>query len=268
MPARITVTALLAYRRCPRLYWLTEVLGVDEMGDPAPAAGPGRESGRLLPPRTWGNISHRAMELAAGPDEAAILAAVRGALREAPLGPGPMQDELRRRLAASVRDFWASGPGKRLAAARQSFREMPFVLAMDGAELGGVMDLVFQGADGQWEVLDYKTSAPAPARQGDAPPTGGQAVASPAPEAAAEYELQLGLYAVAASRWLGRPVRRWTVYFLGGPVRLERTVGPDDLARVEGVAREALARLAGRQFGRTTSGTCSHCRFLRLCEGG
>jgi ATP-dependent helicase/nuclease subunit A len=268
MPARITVTALLAYRRCPRLYWLTEVLGVDEMGDPAPAAGPGRESGRLLPPRTWGNISHRAMELAAGPDEAAILAAVRGALREAPLGPGPMQDELRRRLAASVRDFWASGPGKRLAAARQSFREMPFVLAMDGAELGGVMDLVFQGADGQWEVLDYKTSAPAPARQGDAPPTGGQAVASPAPEAAAEYELQLGLYAVAASRWLGRPVRRWTVYFLGGPVRLERTVGPDDLARVEDVAREALARLAGRQFGRTTSGTCSHCRFLRLCEGG
>jgi hypothetical protein len=224
-PARITVTALLAYRRCPKSYWLTEVLGVDEMGEPAPAARPGRESGRLLPPRTWGKVSHRAMELAAGPDEAAILAAVRGALREAPLGPGPMQDELRRRLAASVRDFWASRPGKRLAAARQSFREMPFVLAMDAAELRGVMDLVFQGADGQWEVLDYKTSAPA-------------------------------------------PVRRWTVYFLGAGQPVERTVGPDDLARVEGVAREALAGIAGREFGRTTSGTCPHCRFLRLCEGG
>jgi ATP-dependent helicase/nuclease subunit A len=284
-PARITVTALLAYRRCPRLYWLTEVLGVDEMGEPAPAAGGTAESGRLLPSRTWGKVSHRAMELAAGPDEAAILAAVRGALREAPVGPGPIQDELRRRLAASVRDFWASGPGKRLAAARQSFREMPLVLAMNGAELRGVMDLVFQGDDGQWEVLDYKTSAPAPeaapARQpatarpvavpgGDAAGHGtacGRArVASPA--AAAEYELQLGLYALAASRWLGCPVRRWTVYFLGGPVRLERTVGPDDLARVEGVAREALAGIAGRQFGRTASGTCSHCRFLRLCEGG
>jgi ATP-dependent exoDNAse (exonuclease V) beta subunit len=193
------------------------------------------------------------MELAAGPDPAAIAVAVDGAMREAPLGPGPMQDELRRRLAASVRDFWASGPGKRLAAARQAFREMPFVLAMDAAELRGVMDLVFQGADGQWEVLDYKTSAPAP---------------EAALAAAAEYQWQLGLYAVAASRWLGRPVRRWTVYFLGGPVRLERTVGPDDLARVEGIARETLAGIAGRQFGRTTSGTCSHCRFLRLCEGG
>ena len=250
-PARITVTALLAYRRCPKLYWLTEVLGVDEMGEPAPVARPGRESGRLLSPRTWGKVSHRAMELAAGPDEAAILAAVRGALRETPPGPGSMQDELRRRLAASVRGFWASGPGKRLAAARQSFREMPFVLAMDGAELRGVMDLVFQGADGLWEVLDYKTSAPAPARA-----------------AAAEYEWQLGLYAVAASRWLGRPVRRWTVYFLGAGQPVERTVGPDDLARVEDVAREALAGIAGRQFGRTTSGTCSHCRFLRLCEAG
>jgi ATP-dependent helicase/nuclease subunit A len=252
-PARITVTALLAYRRCPKLYWLTEVLGADEMGEPAPAARPGWESGRLLPPKTWGKVSHRAMELAAGPDPAAIAVAVDGAMREAPLGPGPMQDELRRRLAASVRDFWASGPGKRLAAARQAFREMPFVLAMDAAELRGVMDLVFQGADGQWEVLDYKTSAPAP---------------EAALAAAAEYQWQLGLYAVAASRWLGRPVRRWTVYFLGGPVRLERTVGPDDLARVEGIARETLAGIAGRQFGRTTSGTCSHCRFLRLCEGG
>jgi hypothetical protein len=269
-PARITVTALLAYRRCPKLYWLTAVLGVDVIGEPAPAAGPGRESGRLLPPRTWGKVSHRAMELAAGPDEAAILAAVRGALREAPLGPGPMQDELRRRLAASVRGFWASEPGQRLAGARQSFREMPFVLAVDATEVRGVMDLVFQGADGQWEVLDYKTSAPA--RQGDAPPTGGQAVASPAPEAAAaaaaEYQWQLGLYAVAASRWLGRPVRRWTVYFLDAGRPAERTVGPDDLARAEDVAREVLAGIAGRQFGRTSSGMCSHCRFLRLCEGG
>jgi RecB family exonuclease len=130
---------------------------------------------------------------------------------------------------------------------------MPLVLAMDTAELRGVMDLVFQGADGQWEVLDYKTSAPG-GRQWQ--------------PAAAEYQWQLGLYAVAASRWLGRPVRRWTVYFLGAGQPVERTVGPDDLARVEGVAREALAGIAGRQFGRTASGTCSHCRFLRLCEGG
>ena len=147
--------------------------------------------------------------------------------------------------------MWASGPGKRLAAARQSFREMPLVLAMDGAELRGVMDLVFEGADGQWEVLDYKTSAPAPVRA-----------------AAAEYQWQLGLYAVAASRWLGHPVRRWTVYFLGTGQPVERTVGPDDLALAEDVAREALAGIAGRQFGRASSRTCPHCRFRRLCEGG
>jgi ATP-dependent helicase/nuclease subunit A len=265
-PAQITATALATYRRCPAAYWWSEVLGVDEP-QPPDRAGPGAagkvradagrpkakgaraEVGQRLSPRQWGRLSHRAMELAVSPDAASVAAAVDGALREA--AAAPAQKELRERLAAVVRDFWAGSVGKRVAAARRVHRELPFVLAMGETEIRGVMDLVFENADGQWEVLDYKSAAPAPER---------------AEQAAKEHELQLGLYALAAGKWLGRPVRQWTVYFLDAARPVEHEVTFESLTAVETSVREALSGIAARRFTheRITE-VCKICRFQPLC---
>jgi ATP-dependent helicase/nuclease subunit A len=267
-PTRITATALATYRRCPAAYWWSEVLGVDEP-QPSPAAGPGPvDKGRpaaararrkaaaagasdRIAPRDWGRLSHRAMELAVAPDAASLAAAVNGAIREIAPGPASTQDELRVRLTAVVQQFWAGDIGRRVAAARQTHRELPFVLAMDDSEIRGVMDLVFQNADGQWEVLDYKAAAPAPQR---------------AEQAAEEYGLQLGLYALAAGKWLRRPVRRWTVCFLDAARPLERELTSADLKAVEAAAGEALAAIAsGRFAAERQTEACERCRFQSLC---
>jgi ATP-dependent helicase/nuclease subunit A len=263
-PAQITATALATYRRCPAEYGWSEVLGVDEPQPAAGAAGKGNgdagrsaaraaraETQQRLSPRQWGRLSHRALELAVSPDAASIAAAVDGAIREAAVGPASTQGPLRERLAAVVQRFWADEPGKRVAAARRAYRELPFVLALGESEVRGVMDLLFENADGQWEVLDYKAAAPVPQR---------------AQQAAAEYELQLGLYALAAGKWLGRPVRRWTVYFLDAAGPIEHNVTSGSLKAVETAAREALAGIAARRFEHDChTEVCSICRFQPLC---
>ena len=262
-PAQITATALAKYRRCPAEYWWSEVLGIDAP-QPAPDAGSGPVAkGRTdaekakavglprLSPRDWGRLSHRALELAVSPDAAGIRAAVDGAIRETPLGPASAPGELRERLAALVRNFWASGPGRRVAAARQAHREVPFVMSLAESEIRGVMDLVFENADGQWEVLDYKAGGTAP--QG-------------VEQAAAEHKLQLGLYALAAGKWLGRPVQQWTVYFLDIDRPVEHAVTSGSLIAVETAVKEALTGIvAGRFTHKQATEVCTFCRFQPLC---
>jgi len=250
-PPRVTVSALVRYERCPAGYRWAEVLGVEE---PEPAA----QSPERLSARAWGIVSHRAMELARSPDEETARRVVAGALREAPvpvaggrIGPAgdDRADELHRRLAASVAAFWASPLGWRVARAHRAYREMPFVMQVGGAEVGGTVDLVFEGADGQWEVVDYKTSAPTA-------------------DAAEEHEFQLGLYALAASRWIGRPVDRWSVYFLGSGLAVERPVAPADFKRIEARAQAALEGIVAGRFehagGRRED--CGDCQLTLLCE--
>ncbi|HUU10517.1 MAG TPA: UvrD-helicase domain-containing protein [Phycisphaerae bacterium] len=250
-PARLTVTALATYRRCPRLYEWRHVLGVDQPGP--------REGG--LSAQQWGTICHRALELAPGGDDTAIGAAADEALREAQVAPDG-RDAIRARLVASVGGFWASPVGRRVAGARQAVREMPFVLALGETEVRGTIDLLFEGADGEWEVVDYKSSAKPHADDGpDAP-----------------YDLQLGLYALAAGRWLGRNVGRTSVYYVGSGEAQERPVSASDLAGAAAGAEEALAGITAGHFILATGASehynslskrlCARCGHHVLCHSG
>jgi ATP-dependent helicase/nuclease subunit A len=245
-PVRITATAIETYRHCPALYWWSEVLGVREPEPPVLS-----EIG--LSAMAWGVLGHRALELATSPDDAVVRAAVESSFRETPVASRTSEGRLRERLTAAIRGFWESPIGKRAAGARRVFREMPFVLALDGTEIRGKMDLLFEGADGRWEVVDYKSSVVA---------------AEAAAERAEEYELQLGVYALAASRWLGQPVSRRSVFFLGSGVGASRDLGLADVGRIEEAARRALAGIAAGQYERETIERCRACRHKRLCETG
>jgi ATP-dependent helicase/nuclease subunit A len=241
-PRRITATAMESYRRCPALYRWSEVFGLSEPEPPEPRAG--------LSPRDYGVLSHRAMELAGSPDAETVRRAVEGALREV-AAAGPAPDDLRRRLTDSVRAFWASPLGRRVAASRRPTREMPMLLRLDETEIRGTIDLVFEGTDGRWELVDYKTSGPSEKE---------------AETDAARYELQLGLYALAAGRWLGRPIGQWSIHFLGSAVTVEREVAPADLRRIEEMARQVLAGITAGRFECADPKRCASCRYTRLCR--
>ena len=130
-------------------------------------------------------------------------------LERVPLSEARDVDDLARRLAPRhfddsgpaaeeaarlVRHFLASDRAVQLADARQVHRELEFLLAWPPHAAGpvtmsleGVIDCLYQGRDGAWHVLDYKTN---------------RVTEQTLAEVAAGYQLQLYVYAAAAEQSL------------------------------------------------------------------
>jgi ATP-dependent exoDNAse (exonuclease V) beta subunit len=117
--------------------------------------------------------------------------------------------------------FVASPAGRRLADAAAEHREVEFLLAWPlagsnggGSHIRGYIDCLYQLADGQWRLADYKTD---------------DITAADVPRFAERYEMQLYVYAMAAERALGRPPVELTLHFLRPGV--EHTFPWNDIAR-------------------------------------
>jgi ATP-dependent exoDNAse (exonuclease V) beta subunit len=65
--------------------------------------------------------------------------------------------------------------------------------------LQGFIDCLYQDAVGKWHLLDYKTN---------------QTSAEDAVSLAAQFELQMGVYALAVEQILRQPPQELTVHFL------------------------------------------------------
>jgi ATP-dependent helicase/nuclease subunit A len=118
-----------------------------------------------------------------------------------------------------VSNLLASPLHRELAGARQMFRELEFLLRWPAPErpatafiqgaastrgrfvtISGTIDCLMQTADGLWVIIDYKTGARGAADGEDL--------------LLARYEIQLGLYALAAREILGGFPARVEVVFL------------------------------------------------------
>lgn len=124
------------------------------------------------------------------------------------------------RLAAR---FEASLWGQRAAAAARIEREQTFLVSLDGRLLRGQIDLWFEH-DGEVVLIDYKTDQVKPAE---------------VPLRAAEYELQLRLYALALEAMLGARPAHAILYFLRP--NLPFTISLDDVSLA--AARRKVAEL-------------------------
>jgi ATP-dependent exoDNAse (exonuclease V) beta subunit len=248
----VAATALDVYRRCPAEYWWTHVLGVEEVEPEADTLRAPQAGEIFLSPRERGLLYHRALELAVSPDAEDVRRAVEGALRRADGGPGPWRRRLARDATEAVSRFWASDLGRRAACAKAAHREMPILLRLGETEIHGIVDLVLENPDGQWELADYKSRLP-PDETG-----------KPSAEA---YRLQLGLYAMAVSRWAGRPASRCSVYVIDSGTLVEYHPA-GGLKAAESEANEALSAIAGGRFECRNTKQCSHCRLGRLCDYG
>jgi predicted RecB family nuclease len=217
---RVAVTDLAEYARCPRRHHLGRVLGLPEPGGVAraPADDPGRATAR-------GTLAHAMLsesDLGAPPlERRAQMAAAASRRGHDPASPGV------RRILAEMARFAESGAGRALALAGREgrlARELPFLLRLDGegapgAYLVGAIDALVAGRRGEgYTVVDYK-------------------YATPRPEAAERYRLQLVAYALAARRAHPGARVRARLQFLRGDLRaVDVTPGERDLRRF---AREA-----------------------------
>lgn len=147
--------------------------------------------------------------------------------------PGICDEAARTAAAACVANVLASPLGAELAAARQMHREIDFLLAFPAPDasvtISGTIDCLFESADGKWTIIDYKTGI----RDGKIP----------AAELLAEYEIQLGLYALAARELLKRLPDRIELVFVRQRVdRVAFEPHLDRLSQITARVARALSR--------------------------
>lgn len=134
----------------------------------------------------------------------------------------------------------------REAAEGRALREVPFALARSGTTLRGQIDLVVERRDGGLLVVDYKTS-----RIG----------AGEVEEKAADYELQLRIYALAVKETFGRLPAGAFLYFLHPDIIREVDLSVPWLERAEkAIAAYFDAHRAG-EYPQRPARHCLSCGY-------
>jgi ATP-dependent helicase/nuclease subunit A len=155
-----------------------------------------------LDPRGLGTLVHAVLAEVDFGDPGDVAAAVR---RHAPRHLPDVGDGLEEPIEMIGR-FLASARARDMAAARQVYAELEFLLAWppgaplpDGRYLQGFIDCLYQDAAGAWRLVDYKTNRV----------TGAEVEAE-----AAQYEMQMLLYGLAVERILKCPPAELVLCFL------------------------------------------------------
>ena len=236
-PVATSVTGLVTYATCPKRFYWSAI-------DPLP-----RRPSRA---RARGVEVHRRIELH---NRGIVpLDELEDGLYD--LGPSEGHDEGGGDATATTKAydvFLAS----RFGAVKPRFTETPIDLVIAGARIRGRIDAIYEPAESEWEIVDFKSGAASsnPARQ-----------------------VQLQAYAVAAvdgAVAVDRPKQLDVTFaYLGKGKLTEETQRVDerwlDDARtsVEGILDGITAGVGDGGFEPAPSDACHSCDFLRFCEQG
>jgi DNA helicase-2/ATP-dependent DNA helicase PcrA len=131
-PTTLSVSSVLAYLRCPKLFFWSQVRPLPRR--PSEAARLGTEVHR------WIELQGRGQGTLIDVDDLPDLST-----EERLAEPG---------TAAALRDAFRAS---RFADQLPLYTERPFLLYLDDIVVGGRIDAIFGTPDGSWEVVDYKT---------------------------------------------------------------------------------------------------------------
>lgn len=258
-----SVSALVAFARCPEEFRRRHVLGLPEpasftLPQASPvaddmaggAALPGVDDEWDAPPSALllGRAVHRALELLVPEFAGDTRAVVERALRRELGGMGAADDEIER-LTGWVEGFRASPLGERVAGVTRALvrREQGFAWQLGETVIRGALDLVFRGEDG-WVVVDYKTAD--------------------FDRAAPESALQMQLYALALEAITGAVPAEALLVSLPRSRVIAVDISERALSRVrDEVVDPFLSRTAAADYGWGTSPPCARCAYRTVCPG-
>ncbi len=251
-----SVTALVDYDHCPRLYYLRHVLGWPEVFARREGAGRGAVDPLLL-----GTVVHRACELM--PDME-MDEAVRAAMDEHRILE--RESETVRRIYQLVKPYVASEIYAQIRAAhrqRQAYSEWSFSCPLPGAppaqggvrpQVVGKIDQMFQTEDGRWAVVDFKTD---------------RIEAAEVEARAASHAFQVNLYRWVVQRLKEDRTGEAYIHFLHPKVTWEvpeRSGGQPAEER----AAEIISRIEGAggdgDFAPRRNPLCTWCGYRFHCE--
>ncbi len=224
--ASVAVSSVALFAQCPRKYYLSRYLGFDQ-------------AARTLPDDDFPPPAPDEMDSTEfGRHVHAVLA-------------GTVLRENARPEALALADSFASSPwGRRASAARRVEREQSFLFDLDGRLIRGQIDLWFEDDDGV-VIIDYKAD---------------QVSTAEAPLRAAEYELQLRLYALAVERLAGARPSRALVCFLRPNVAIDICLDDTSLDAARRAVADLFDAQAANNFPLRVGEHCHRCpHFAGLC---
>ncbi|KKN64612.1 hypothetical protein LCGC14_0489900 [marine sediment metagenome] len=252
----LPVTALCDFVHCPMLYRWRYELRVPTSALPKTEPASDSEPS-TIDAATAGTFFHRCMELMdfAAPQSAGQLADRSAAEMELSAEQTAI---LTGELADMLDTFKGHDLYQTIAASQQTFRELDFVLSAGPATLRGQIDLLLADTDGAWRIVDYKSD-----RIGESPSQKELATHS------AHHELQMRIYAAAATRQLGAPPAEAVLYYLRHGQTHAIQFDAAAIASVEtelGQLAERLivARRSGEFAAERTEG-CEYCAYRAVC---
>ncbi len=246
---------------CPRRYYYRDILRLDDVLHTAPTGefsadnhANGDHFGALR-----GTIIHQLFEQRAFDDlltDAERARLISDTMQEFQISS---HSEERSHLDAAIvragEHYAASGLKELLARSSQVWREHPFLLRLQQADVSGILDVLFRDpADGVYTILDYKTNQV-------------EAADVPAEIRRHGYERQMTMYALAVSRLLKVEQIRGILFFTHPNVRYETfDFSMPTLAAFESDLTAILRQLAQQSVPCADNRTiCRECQYLQWC---
>ncbi len=228
----LTVSRILDYVACPRMYYCRWVLGIQEESPDPKDMIPDDEAD--VSSTTLGTAVHQVLRAV---DFSKALEPQLDELAKLQTGNllGPIEDACKRFLASS----WA----ERICRGSQWLQEVPLRLKLGTCDFRGRADLLFKDESG-WVVADYKT---------------GGGVDSD------RYRRQVGIYALAVERCLGVPPSEAVVISLRGAKDYVQQVNDSLINETEAMVNSVAEGIRREDFEPCKSDECDHCSYKIHC---
>ena len=259
-----SVTEIMSYHRCPRLYYFRYKLGLPGMVSEESLLPYGTEDEPGDSP--WaglGNAAHRVLELyrPSHPPQADTSRGLEGAALQALEETLPMMGAARPPasqeqvdiLKGWVHNFYSSREGRAVMTSREVRHEMPFLFNYSGTPVRGKIDLLFSPDGKGWFLLDFKSS-------------------SDESGMLESYTVQMRLYSLAVKALFGAFPEESILFFLPEGKAVTVDIGPEAMKGLDGWLKDffdaeektpggANAFPARREIG------CKWCEYSKYCGG-
>ncbi|MFO7814977.1 MAG: UvrD-helicase domain-containing protein [Halanaerobiales bacterium] len=250
----ISVTGLLEYEKCPRLYYLRQLKRVPELGPLGIVNNKNIKAESKIDPLIKGTIIHRLYELSGlekNPEQ--YFDQVVNEMNIYDLGE-PVRDELIEIISkyqAREREYL-----KKQAQLEKIYREKQFNLNYKNFHLRGTIDNIYIYRNGELEIVDFKTN---------------NIDKSEVESKSEEYRLQLEAYALAASKLFQKNALKYRIEYLIPEVNYSKFLNQESLKMIETkvcyLGEKIAAGNKKEEFPINSSEEgCKYCIYGKLCE--
>jgi len=249
----ISVTGLLDYQKCPRLYYLRHLKRIPELGSLGIINNKNNKNKSKMDPLVKGTIIHRLYEFAG--------------IEETPekyfeqvvneMNISEIEDSDRSKLIKIIENYQTREKEylKTKPILDKNYHEKQFVLNYEGFNLRGTIDNIYVYQNGELEIVDFKTN---------------NIEKNEVESKSEEYRLQLESYALAASKLFNKNEIKYRIEYLIPEINYSKVLNKENLKMIQTnvcyLGEKISMKYKREDFPITSDKKCKFCGYGKLCK--